>query len=241
MKRTLACISLLAVALFAVSCSDSSSPEAAPDINDIDDLVAFYQFDGTLADSGPDGWDAVSAPVATYTEDHNGVEDHALYVDGSATDVWVPGTHTLNITGEITVSAWIKPVISSHAYNCIIDKNLVEAYSMGVHGSTMSGTSGLIFYVTDEHNEVSGAVSYAQNVWTHVACTFDDAADSLKFYVNGALLEARNCDVTLGTAGTELEIGSSHWGDPYKGAIDQLAIFDRALTPDEIEILYELD
>lgn len=243
MKRALLILIVVSVSSWLSSCSSTSGPDEADGATtpDVSDLVAFYQFDGTLDDESANWLNAQSADDVVYVPDHNGLAGGALYVDGTVDTIWVASRGALDITDEITIAAWIRPDLCSSSYNAFVDKSLVEAYSMGVHGSANPGRTGLIFYVSDTHLQLDEGAPVGQGVWEHVACTFDDAADTLRFYVDGAFAYGLHCDTPLGTADSSLRIGSSHWGDAYKGALDQLAIFDRALTADEIEELYEFD
>ena len=55
----------------------------------ISGIIAFYQFDGTLADAAPDSIDAESSGDLVYVSDHNGRADAAVYVDGTADTIVV--------------------------------------------------------------------------------------------------------------------------------------------------------
>ena len=147
-----------------------------------------------------------------------------------------------SIMGLCEPAAWIRADFPPFAYGSIIDKGFSEgAYSMGIVGGHEPDTTALVLYVGDEDASVAGAVPMGISVWVHVACTFDDASDTVEFFVNG---ESRGSEVEapdLGTTDYDLRIGTSQWRDAFRGGIDQVAIFDRALTPAEILELYEFD
>ncbi len=87
--------------------------------------------------------------------------------------------------------------------------------------------------------------------WFHIAVTYDPAARLVSQYINGQTISSEEIidryfidELRIGPA----EIGN--WGQPFRktpwfavrnlnGAIDELAIFDAALSPTEIETLYE--
>lgn len=226
-----------------VSCSNSSGPgdSVLPDAPDIADLVAFYAFDGTLDDGGDNGLDAVSVDPVTYIQDHAGRANAALYVNGAIDTIRVESRGALDITGEITIAAWIRPEFCNMAYNAFVDKSLVSAYSMGVVGANVAGRTTLTLYIHDHDAYLDEGAPVGEGIWEHVACTFVDDADTVKFYVDGEFAFAQYFASPLTVSDTDLRIGSSHWRDDFKGGLDQLAIFDRALTPSEIRELYEFD
>ncbi|MFH1501833.1 MAG: LamG domain-containing protein [Candidatus Eisenbacteria bacterium] len=243
MTKRLSFLLLGAVAVCALSCATTSGPGDSdkPDAPDVPGLVAFYDFEGTLEDGGTDGLDAESVDPVTYAQDHNGRANAALYVDGAVDTIRVESRGALDIIGELTIAAWIKPELCSMSYNAFVDKSLISAYSMGVVGGDTPGRTDLVLYIHDHDAYLAEGAPVGQGIWEHVACTFVDAADTVKFFIDGEFAYAQYFASPLTTADTDLRIGSSHWRDNYKGALDQLAIFDRALTPTEIRRLYDFD
>jgi hypothetical protein len=78
--------------------------------------------------------------------------------------------------------------------------------------------------------------------WSHVAVTYDGSgrAPGLRVYVNGLLSETDVVRDTLGqtiVATAPLRVGSKALGKPYLGSLDDLRLYTRALTPDEIQQL----
>ena len=210
---------------------------------DIAGIVAFYQFDGNLQDSAPDSIQAASAGTPVYQADHNGVEGAALYIaDGDS--IWVATRGAFDITGELTVAAWIRADTAKYENAFVLDKGFSEAYAMGIKGASAPATTRLVFCLGGETLEAPWAdvPLGTGNDWTHVACAFVDTQDVTYFYVNGALTDSSDQLTDLGSTTFDLRIGNSQEGDAaFIGAIDQLAIFDRALTPSEIFELYEFD
>lgn len=232
------------VALTLLGCGSSTSPdetEALP-YPDVVGLVAFYQFDGDLTDAGPDSLLAMSARDPVYIADHNGAAGSAVYVDGDADTIWVPSRGAFDLTDEFTLAAWVRADFPPFAYASIIDKGYFEgAYSLGVVGGHEPDTTSLVLYVNDEDVWVADAVPMGTSTWTHVACTFDDATDATEFFVNGESRGSQVQALNLGTTDYDLRIGTSQWRDAFRGGIDQVAIFDRVLTPAEILQVYGFD
>ena len=77
-----------------------------------------------------------------------------------------------------------------------------------------------------------------QDVWYHVAYTSDINADELKLYVNGELIDTVNAGAEPNNL-TSLRIGSEHEGRYFPGILDEVRIYNRALTEDEIRQNFE--
>jgi hypothetical protein len=206
---------------------------------DIAGLVVFYEFDGDLTNAVSDQHHGTSSREISYVEDRHGAANSAVYVVSDT--IRVPDHPDLDITGAITLAAWVKPEFSNHAYNAVIDKNYDEAYSLGMHGAVSPDTVSLIGYVSDNSFWVNNAVPYGTDTWTHMAFTFVDSTGRGEFYVNGEHAGGMNRSTTLGTCDKMLRIGVAYYGDRYKGAIDQVAIFDRALSPAEVGQLFSYE
>ena len=83
------------------------------------------------------------------------------------------------------------------------------------------------------------------NQWIHVAGTFDDPSNTIRLYVNGALMTQQTTTVVpmtnLTGANPGVGIGNIHvtpFSVPFNGLIDEVELFGRALTPAEIQGLY---
>lgn len=67
----------------------------------------------------------------------------------------------------------------------------------------------------------------------HVVLTYDGAA--LRLYADGAPPSIVGDDRVMSTLGAKAFIGSTGGGNYFSGVIDEVAIYDKALTPDRIE------
>ena len=72
------------------------------------------------------------------------------------------------------------------------------------------------------------------NTWTHLAATYDGA--SLRLYVNGTQVANARRAGSIATSTGALKIGGNAiWGEWYSGLIDEVRVYNRALTPAEIQ------
>jgi len=214
--------------------------------NAIDDsnLVAYLTFDEgagfTAYDSAGNNDGAIYG--AQWTEGKIG---SALYFDGINDYVEVQDDVSLQ-PGYITMSAWIK---TQKKYTAVIDKcrysdAYSQQYSFGVfsNGKAQSGIKrGSSCLPGVGGYPCNGETDLVNNNWYLVTSTWDGI--TLKMYVNGQL-DGINSSIPPGPIyicqGATLRCGN-HWSkDPawYKGIIDDVRIYNRALTENEVEQLY---
>jgi hypothetical protein len=238
--RGLACAGVMLL-LTLISCGGSTNPDGTEESTypDISGLVAFYEFDGSLENEVSDSHDGTAAGEIAYVADRHGSDGAALYVNTSD-KVVVPDHPDLDITGGITLAAWVKPEASDRAYAAVIDKKYTEAYSFGMYGGISDpDTVALISYISYEADGSPSIVPMGTGVWSHIAYTFMDATGKGRFYLNGSVADSSTRSIVLTTSDEDLRIGGAYLTDDYKGAIDQVAVFNRALTPAEVRELYE--
>ena len=80
---------------------------------------------------------------------------------------------------------------------------------------------------------VHGAGPLSLNTWTHIATTYDGVTQN--FYVNGELVGSRAQAGTIAVGTGALRIGgnNSFSGEFFEGLIDEVRVYNRALTRDE--------
>ena len=72
------------------------------------------------------------------------------------------------------------------------------------------------------------------NVWTHVATTYDGAR--VRLYVNGVRVRSRAVSGSILTSTDPLRFGgNATWGEYFLGLIDEIRIYNSALTQVEIQ------
>ncbi|MGB7062189.1 MAG: LamG-like jellyroll fold domain-containing protein, partial [Candidatus Zixiibacteriota bacterium] len=174
---------------------------------------------------------------ATWTAD--GRFGYALDFNGLSDYVQVPADPSLDITGPITIEAWIKPSGNPIAYSEIVDK---EPPGAGPGYSFMLNNDRLLhFWVGDgaDWTNSVGTTALQDDIWYYVVGVHD--GDSIRVYVNGVQEGTPTEQGPPGsTAGVNLQIGRGgsaleRW---FNGIIDEVRISDRALTAEEIAANY---
>jgi len=80
--------------------------------------------------------------------------------------------------------------------------------------------------------------------WYHIAFTFDDATDQMALYVDGALAATATCASSVQYDDNPLVIGAELRGGQvinqfHEGSVDELALYNRALSPEEIHAIWQ--
>lgn len=226
MKRSMAF--LMGFAVIMAICSgyaDAAAPRNG--------LVGEWLFEGNSDDTSGNGNNG-TVHGATLTGDRFWRPKGAYFFNGSNAWIQVKASGSLNLTGALTIAAWV-----------YIKANDSAGYAMILSRGESSDPweffcyqNKLGLYLGDP-NYFSGTVDVPIGKWVHVAATWDGS--KVKFYVNAAK-DSTEHDFTgsLGQVAEDLFIGRSPYGDDehLNGRLDHVRIYNRALTSAEIDDLY---
>jgi uncharacterized repeat protein (TIGR03803 family) len=164
-----------------------------------------------------------------------GVVGQAFSVNGVNQTVTVPSSPSLSFgtTSPMTLELWAYRTSSADSMHIIGKRNACADlnYQMAVNMGTGEG----LCFGDGIGNEVASGLDLPINTWTHLAGTFDGATFSL--YVNGVLMATQAG--TLGPMNSApLEFGDSGTCPMFDGLIDEVSIYNRALSPNEIAAIY---
>ena len=201
----------------------------------VGDLIAYYPFNGNANDeSGNSLNGAVSE--ATLTTDRSGNTNRAYNFDGDNDKIAVSDHSLLDITSQISLSAWIYP---TETKTQVIIRKSSSITPPPPYGLALSETGDTIFNLspTGQFTQLR-KTGYELNKWSFIVGTYDGT--TMKLYVNG------NLEKTLPTSGSlnqndgPLLIGTRLQlpADTFKGKLDDIRIYNRALSESEIEALY---
>ena len=177
----------------------------------------------------------------------SGIVGQAFSFDGVDDGVVVPHTPSLNPTASLSIEAWIL-LTSNNGYGAILQKwndSLGRVYAF----SSFSGL-GLEFAISDDAHKgdmafhrfrASGVLTLGE--WHHVAAVYDQANGMRLIYVDG-LEVARRVDppISLSFSTANVGIGIGQGGSVlFAGLIDEIALYNRALSAAEINAIYQAD
>jgi hypothetical protein len=197
--------------------------------------VLALNFDDNVNDESGYGNNGVLSGAA-YTA---GKINNGLSFDGVDDYVSIADAPSLDLTKVFTIMAWIKADSYGEAnLGRIIDK--VGAYTFFL--SATDKNLSMVFYVSAAvHQFFSTANSLLiDGKWHHVAVTFDNslASANVKFFIDGVAKGTANDTSTIDTNANSLYVGNRSALDrTFDGIIDEVYIYDRALSQSEIEAI----
>ncbi|OGH14905.1 MAG: hypothetical protein A2687_04640 [Candidatus Levybacteria bacterium RIFCSPHIGHO2_01_FULL_38_26] len=156
----------------------------------------------------------------------------ALHFDGVNDHISIPNSPSLNPT-NITVSAWINSTAST-ADGIIVNKG-PSHYQLRI----VSGTTFRVVIDTDVgFTQLNSSFNFSPNTWYHIAGTYDGS--TVKAYVNGTQINSGALTGNIESGSDILEIGArfTDTSTPlnfFKGYIDEVRVYNRALTLSEIQ------
>ena len=173
---------------------------------------------------------------------HNGAFDF----DGVNDFINISSSLSLNMTGSITVAGWVYPVnLTAPPYPSLVEKGHPDQWNFIVDYSLANDFNNQIRVVMttggvrrDCFKDSSGIL---HKVWQHLAFTYNGS--EITIYRNGVPYPG-SCSATgvIGTTNDELKIGKSVLNFEtigfFNGTIDEVRIWNRSLSADEITEQY---
>jgi hypothetical protein len=197
-------------------------------VNLTKDLVAFYPFDGNANDmSGNNHLGIVHG--ATLTTDRFGNINNAYSFNGVDTYIDLTNTDTLNMFSGFTLAAWVNFTASNGS---IVSKHVNYYYN----GFTMSAYNSNANLTTDNsHYYIATTETYNDGNWHLFVGNYDGT--KLSIYVDGVLKVSGSASYTIGNE-MNIRIGADSYLSFFNGIIDDVRIWKRALSKNEILALF---
>ena len=157
----------------------------------------------------------------------------ALDFNGSTDFVEIPNNDSLSITGEITIAAWTNMRANASGEMAIVSKGGWAANDLPYELTETPGDVIFWQFYNDAGRDTCSPDSPAVNEWHHIAATYDGTI--FKCYIDGELAEewAYTGKMPVNTASVTIGM-RSRGGTFFNGLIDEVMIYDNALTEDEI-------
>ncbi len=195
-------------------------------------LVAAYNFNETSGTTVTDAsGNANTGTIVGATRMPSGKFGGALSFNGTNARVTVPDSASLDLTNAMTLEAWVSPTVAPSGWRAIIDKDVDRYYLMaGTSSQNRPGVGGT-FGTTNQN--VFGTATLAVNTWTHLAATYDRA--TIRLFVNGVQVSTAAQTAAVSTSNAVLTIGADFYGEYFAGLIDEVRIYNRALSAAEIQ------
>jgi hypothetical protein len=158
---------------------------------------------------------------------------HALSFDGVDDWVTIADANALDLTTGMTLEAWVNPSALS-GWRTAVLKEAPNALAYALYAHDNAPRPAVTITVAGLDRSALGASALPLNTWTHLAATYDGT--TLRLFVNGVQVGTLAVSGPMATSAGALRIGGNAvWGEYFSGLIDEVRIYNRALTAAEIQ------
>lgn len=214
-----------------------------------DGLVSWWKGEDNFLDN----WDSNNGSIIGALRNAAGKVARSVWYTGAGY-VNVPDSPSLRTTNGITLEAWVFPDSSFTTVPSIIASKYVYPLSQppGTQNCYLLGTtnSGRLFFTlspngtTASNATVQATNTLPLNKWTHIAATYNGSV--IRLYINGVQVAQTNHtggifpgNANLNIAAIQTGSTSFTWG--FGGLIDELSLYNRALSAAEIQSIVAAD
>ena len=156
----------------------------------------------------------------------------ALSFDGVNDWVTVADSASLDLSSGMTVEAWVRPS-KAGGWRTVVCKERPGGVVYGLYGDQAGGRPLGQIDVGGERNAV-GSAALPLNAWSHLATTFDGS--TVRLFVNGVQVGSLPFSGSMPASTGSFRLGGNGvWGEWFAGLIDEVRVYNRALTATEIQ------
>lgn len=203
-------------------------------------LVGWWPFNGNANDESGNGNNGTVNGV-TLTSDRFGHADKAYSFDGIDDWIQVENQELFNFNNRFTINAWINTNSNSGTKKIVTklqtcdDSYILQLIDGHVDFELAQGCGNWISY--------NNSQNIVLNNWHSLTATFDIDSALVRLYFDGVLILEQSRDFQISSSSANLVFGSFFNNDIYpdqffSGLIDDIGIWNRALTQEEITNLY---
>ncbi|MDD3732221.1 MAG: LamG domain-containing protein, partial [candidate division Zixibacteria bacterium] len=206
-------------------------------------LVGYWSFDErsgtTAADASGNSNDGTLVNSPTWS---TGVKPFAggasggsaLSFDGTDDYISINNNESLNITDSIiSIEAWIKRTSLGTGYEGIVSKNNTGGYAVQL---SWNSENHKVCFVEPNVNGICGNGLIDDFSWHHIVISID--GEYIMIYIDGALDKKADLPGSISGNDSDVEIGRRAIGENFSGYIDEVRIYSRALSAEEVRYHY---
>lgn len=215
-------------------------------------LIGYYPFNNNASDASGNNFNGILRNGTTFSNDRSGNVNSAAYFDGDDDYIEIPNNGSFSPRKAFSFVLQFKT--ESPAIQTLLDKrDLVTGtdiqlqafinwdqqpgFGYGHHYTNNSECSIAVLQYNLYVN--TGVNTINQNQWYCVIGVFDGFTQSI--YLDGVLMQRKQTPLPLIDSCRNIPfiIGrhSNDYKQSFKGSIDEVRVYNRALTPDEISLL----
>jgi len=216
------------------------TPTATPFCGE-DGLIVHYAMDEnggtTLVDSTTPSNDGTIYGAPSWVP---GVRNLALYFHGASDYLRAPDDYCLDIQSALTIALWVRPEqLATQDMVKKAVKDSVDGYEITLATGSGSPSPNKVFFRLNDATSgntyrIASTTNYPTdgNTWIHVAGTYDGA--TMRIYYNGVLENSVAGPAAILTNNEPLRVGQNDSGRFFRGTMDDVRVYNRALSGDEI-------
>jgi hypothetical protein len=197
-------------------------------------LVGYWPLNGDTKDLS--GFNSTQNTLTAVTWVSGRVEGGAD-LNGTSSKIYINNNNVFNFTGNIqyTAMAMIYPRLGGTTWHGVFSKGNDQQWAL-----TVNSPSGYLHYETNQSGIGaldSPAGSIQANNWYQVVIRFNGI--NKQIFINGVSVATQSASSLSSASNTEaLRIGEGNGGELFNGIIDEVKVFNRALSDEEIAIEY---
>jgi hypothetical protein len=134
----------------------------------------------------------------------------------------------LRLTSAMTLEAWVNPT-KVDGWRTVLMKERGGDLAYALYSSGLNRPSGYLL-----GSSATSTAALTANTWSHLAVTYD--ATTIRLYVNGVQrATATRANALAASAGVLRLGGNAPWGEWFAGKLDDVRVYDTALTAAQIQ------
>jgi hypothetical protein len=196
-------------------------------------LVAAFGFDegsgSTVTDVSGNGNNGTLTNATWATAGKYG---KALQFNGTNALVTIPDSSSLHLSSAMTLEAWVNPSTVNSNWRDVLYKGNDNYYLEATSSNASRPDAGMI--AGGSYADAIGTSALTANTWSFLTETYDGT--TLRLYVNGTQVASTAHTGAITTSTNPLQIGGdSLYGQYFAGLIDNIRVYNTALTPTQIQ------
>jgi hypothetical protein len=235
---------LLLTAVATIGLAAATIAQTVPNYLPTNGLVGWYPFNGNANDESGLGTNGV-INSALLSNDRFGNNNEAFYFNGTTSNIDLGINPSINsILNDFSLSYWIKSEVNGGTIFANYSSQGGSSWRIAAKINS-NGTIGTGYLINPNWQSTnSSPYTITLNQWFHY--TFTRSGGSTNIYINGILISNNSLSTaqlnnpTFPAATTKIGFNfpSSGGSDYFKGILDDIGIWNRALTQEEITALY---
>jgi glucose/arabinose dehydrogenase len=198
-------------------------------------LVASYGFTEnagtTTADATGKGHTGTIAGATWVDDGHTGT---GLWFDGINDWVTVADANDLDLTTGMTLEAWVRPLGALTGWSAVLLKEATGGLAYGLYANDGNPYPALTVHIGTADQSAIGTSQLPLDAWTHLAATYDGT--TMRLFVNGVQVGTKAQTGSMLTSTGALRMGGNAvWTEFFRGVMDDVRIYNRALSAAEIQ------